>query len=202
MLAAEMKLRFAVAAILFTILLILASANIAQAQWPALASGYAVTTNWHGKDVPIGQSVTAWAGTTDSAVKTVEFKWLDPSGNVVIIPPPRVSVFGPYTTPNHPSNVPQEIVDWSNKYPGVTVWYANNTQTLNILGDWGVQAIFHDSGKIMKGKNSDIVRIRATSFNVVPEVPFGTIVILLSMFGALGIFAVKRKQGFLTGSPS
>jgi hypothetical protein len=210
MLAVKMKHRFTVAAILLAFLLVIGSANIAQAQWDALSSGYAVTTNWHGEDVPIGQSITAWAGTTDSLADGVEFRWLDPSGNLAVIPAPRVlvSVLGPYVTPSVPSGAPQEIVDWAIKYPGQTVWYATNTQgpdVLNILGDWGVQANFYDSDnpvKTLRGRNSDIIKIRATSFNVVPEVPFGTIVILLSMFGALGVFATKKKHNLLHGAPS
>jgi len=196
-----MKLRYTATAILFASIIVLASSNVAQAQWDALSSGYAITTNWHGEEVPIGQSVTAWAGTTDSAVDEVEFRWLDPSGNMAVDPPPHVSVFGPYVTPAVPDGVPEEIVEWSIKYQGVEVWYAFNTQgpdVLDILGDWGVQANFYDipnpGPKSLRGRNTDIIAIRATSFNVVPEVPFGTIVILLSMFGALGVFATRRRK--------
>jgi len=195
MLAAEMKLRFAVATILFASLLIFANANIAQAQWPAISSGYAVTTNWHGEDIPIGALVTAWAGTTDGEVEKVEFRWLDPDGNPIW--EDLVNVSDPYTTPNVPNGVPQEIIDWANDNHDVTIWYANYTRTPDILGDWGVQANFYDltnPAKSLRGRNSDIIAIRATSFHSIPEVPFGTIVILLSMFGALSIFAIKRKH--------
>lgn len=194
MLAEEMKLRFAICAILFGSLLIFASTSIAYAQWDAISSGYALTTDWHGQDGPIGQSVTATAGTTDNVVKAVEFRWLDPSGNVVWNP--DIPVFGPYTTPDVPDNVtlPQEVIDWANDNPGVSVWYAQNTQIPNVLGDWAVQAIFHNPGKVMRGKNCDMVCMRAPSLHVIPEVPFGTIAILLSMFGALGVFAIKRKR--------
>ena len=145
--------------------------------------------------------MTATAGTTDSEVKKVEFRWLDPDGNLVW--DVNVTVFGPYTTPDVPDNItlPPEIIEWAEENQGIDIWYAQNTQIPDVLGDWGVQAIFHDSGKI-QGKNSDIVAIRATSFNVVPEVPFGTIVILLSMFGALGVFAIKRKHHLSTGMAS
>ena len=200
-----MKLRFAVATMLFATLLVFANTNIAQAQWPAISSGYAVTTNWHGEDVLIGESVTAFAGTTDSNVTQVEFRWLDPDGNPIWEGDlTTVDVFGPYTTPEVPDGVPQKIIDWANDNPGVTIWYANDTRTPDVLGDWGVQAFFFDTTdpeKSLRGKNSDIIAIRATSINVVPEVPFGTIVILLSMFGALGVFAIKRKH-FSTAKPA
>lgn len=186
-----MKLQFIVASIFLAALIVISSANLAQAQWSALDSGYGVTTNYHGVDVDIGQSVTATAGTTDNRVRNIEFRWLDPGGNPswdVTVP-----VFGPFTTPNVPPNVPQEIINWANGHPGVVVWYAQNTQTPNVVGDWGMQAIYHDSGRI-RGRNSDTIAIRATSFNVVPEVPMGTMVILSSMLGALGVFALKRKK--------
>lgn len=38
--------------------------------------------------------------------------------------------------------------------------------------------------------------------DVIPEVPFGTMAILLSMFGALGFFAMKKKRNFFIGMPS
>jgi len=59
------------------------SFNLAHAHWSAINSGYAVTTNWHGKEVPLGQSVTAWAGTTNSSVYQVEFKWKNKTGHVI-----------------------------------------------------------------------------------------------------------------------
>jgi len=200
-----MILRSTVVAMLLASLLILASVSIAEAQWDALSSGYAVTTNYHGKIVPIGLLVTAIAGTNDSTVKTVEFIWHFPNGTVCA-DIPGIPVFGPYKTPKVPPGVPEEIVDWAGlrdgsgdpgHFPQVDVWYANNTQRPDVIGDWGVQAVFHDgvlSAHHIRGKNSDTVAIRATSFNTVPEVPFGTIAILLGWFGVLGIFALRKKH--------
>ena len=197
-----MKPRFAVATILFAILLVFANTNIAQAQWPAISSGYAVTTDWHGEDVLIGESVTATAGTTDSNVTQVEFRWLDPGGNVEFGGGIFVDVFGPYTTPDVPPNVPQEVIDWAVDHPGVDVWYANNIQTPEILGDWGVQALFHAGSGNIKGQDSTIVAIRASSMNTVPEVPFGTIAMSLSMFVILGVFTIKRKRSLSIRIPT
>jgi hypothetical protein len=165
-----------------------------QAQWSALSSGYAVTTDYHGVDVPPGTEVTAWAGTTNGAIEKARFRWLDPDGNVEW--DVWIDVFGPITTPDVPLDVPQEIIDWANENPGIDVWYAQNAQTLDEIGDWGVQVIFYDSEGTGHGPFEDKVGIRATSFNVIPEAPFGTIAILLGMLGALGVFALKKKHKF------
>lgn len=176
---------------------------MAQAQWSALSSGYAVTTDWHGKNAPLGQSVIAWAGTTDSTIDGVEFRWLDPSGDIALTPQ-RKPIVGSFVTPDYPLGATQEMIDWGNSNPGVSVYYATDTQILNMLGDWAVQTNFYEENPVqtLRGKNSDIVRIRATSINVVPEVPFGTMAILLSMLGALVAFGAKRKHDLLTQAAS
>jgi len=177
-------------------ILFLANANIAQAQWPAMSSGYAVTTNWHGIDVPIGEDILAIAGTTDDAVDNVTFKWLDPGGTVRREFDVDISIG--YETPIVPSGVPQDIADWADNNQGIIVYYAQDTyEDPDMIGDWAVQAYFNDEDdpiKTLRGKNSDIIAIRATSFNVVPEVPFGTIVISLSMFGTLSAFILKKRH--------
>jgi len=188
----EMKLQFLVVAMLFAILLVFANINIAQAQWSAITSGYAVTTNWHGEDVPLGQLVTATAGTTDPSVKSVEFRWLYPNGTEAW----NVRNFTLLTSPYPPPNVPQEVINYQNSS---TIWYTQNAQTPDEVGNWTVQTIFHDTGRI-RGQYSDIVRIRATSFFAIPEVPFGTVAILLSTFAVLGVYLIKRKR-FLIGTP-
>jgi len=197
-----MKLPYAVVAILIS-LLVLAGVNLADAQWDALSSGFAVTTNWHGIDVPIGQPVTATAGWAPELipenslvkhveVKKVEFVWHYPNGTVAFSE--TIPISGPLVTPNVPPDpIPPEIIEWAEKYPEVEYWYAQNTQIPDVLGDWGVQAIFRNTVQTC-GKNSDTVRIRATSFNVVPEVPFGTAVILLSWIGLLGVFVTRKKH--------
>jgi len=188
----EMKLQFAVVATLLASLLVLTRVDIAQAQWPDIDYGYAVTIEW-------GHSVTAWAGTTDSRVKSVEFEWLDPHGNPVWNP--RLTVFGPYINPNTPADAPQEIISWANNNPGKTVWYATDREEPTVIGNWMVHAIFHDSNEIC-GRCSHIFPYVLPPPNVVPEVPFGTIAIALSMFGILGIFALKRKRNFSSGVPN
>jgi len=200
-----MRPALAVVAMLLAGLLALATVDIAVAQWDALGSGFAVTTNWHGTNVPIGMSVTATAGWAPDLipesnpskyveVKTVEFVWHFPNGTVAFSE--TVPISGPLTTPNDlpPPPIPPEISEWAQKYPDIGYWYAQSTPFIpTVLGDWGVQAVFHNTVRIC-GKNSDTIRVRATSFNVVPEVPFGTAVILLSWIGLLGVFAVRKKH--------
>jgi len=186
-----MKPQFTALAILLSSLLVLASVDTAQAQWDDMDSGYAVTTEY-------GHSITAWAGTTDSSVETVEFKWVDPNDNTVWNP--TKAVLGPYVNPNTPPDAPQEIISWANKYPGKTVWYAIDREEPIVVGNWLVECIF---------RVRELIRGRCyhrwwwpTPCNVVPEVPFGTIGILLSMFGVLGTFIIKRKRSLFIGVPT
>lgn len=143
----------------------------------AINSGYAVTTDWHGEMVPFGEPVTAWAGTTNLNVEEVKFRWLFPNGSEFLIVPVT-------------SYVDEE---WN----GLTVREFNNTQTLNVIGDWGVQGVFYDDEGQGQGPipaQPYPVGIRARSFFHIPEVYLGTIVTLLAMFGALGIIAIKKKR--------
>lgn len=189
-----MKPRISIAAVLLAGIFLLANVYVVHAQWPAIKeSGYAVTTNFHGLDILIGSNVTATAGTTDLGVTKVEFRWHDPSDNVVF--DKNVSVSGPIITPNvPPSPIPDEITDWATSNPGVEYLYAQSWFIPNTVGDWGVQAIFYNA---THARSNHTIRIRATSFMAIPEVPFGTIAILLSMFGALSVFVIKKKKAFV-----
>jgi hypothetical protein len=181
-----MKTRFLFATVLLASFLIFISINVAQAQWNALNSGYAVTTDWHGLDVPLGQLVTATAGTTNPQVKSVEFIWIRPDGTVAWIVISETLLTSPYPPPN----VPQEVIDYNSPK---TIWYTQDAQTPDELGDWTVKAIFHIRGNKMC-THRDIVRCRATSFFVIPEAPLGVLATILSIFGALGASSIKRKK--------
>ncbi|MEA2089939.1 MAG: hypothetical protein U9O89_04175, partial [Thermoproteota archaeon] len=140
-----------------------------------------------------GQTVTAWAGTTNSEVEKVEFKWMDPDENVIF--DENVTVFGPYTTPDVPPNAPQQIINWANDNPEVTIYYANNTQIPDEIGDWGVQVFFYAPGGHLRGQESDIIKIRASSINVTPEIPvLGTAGATLAMLLSLGFLLKRKKQ--------
>jgi len=68
--------------------------------------------------------------------------------------------------------------------------------TPNIVGDWGVQAVFRGpDGTPVPGLDiTDKIEIRATSFFVVPELPIvGTAGSLLSMLA--GFYYIRKKKG-------
>jgi len=180
---------------LLAVLTLIVTSTVVQAQWSALNSGYAITTNYHGIDVPLGESVTAWAGTTmpdgPGSVVKVRFIWKDPDENVVW--DPFDTTLDKYTTPAYPPGAPQEIIDWATNHPGIDVWYATDEQTPAVYGDWGVQAEFWGPGGKLKGTGGSegIIKIKATSFFNIPEA-ISTLTVLLTMLAGLAIFARKR----------
>lgn len=168
-----MRLRFAVVILLIVSVLFIANTNVAQAGWNSINSGYAVTTDWHGEEVPIGTTVKATAGTTNDNVYKIEIYWYDQNQALM-----HISVIYP---------------QWGTVY-GTYCKYANATYTPDTVGDWTVQAIFRAPGGHIRGADEDIVAIRASSFFEVPEVPFGTIAIVLGMIGALGVSRLRTKK--------
>lgn len=154
--------------------------NSVYAPWSTLGTGYAITSNYHGKDVPLLAPVAVTAGTLDQLVTQVTFKWHRPDDTVVR--EITVLVFTNGTSGR-----------WNNGTTAL-IMYAIDSFRPDVPGDWGVQAFFQDSGGKNRAGINNVIKIRATSFNVVPEVPFGTAVILLSMLGALGAFAIRKKQ--------
>jgi len=174
----KMKRKLALALMIVSMSLI-ASVTVVHAPWSTLGTGYAITSNYHGVDVPLGTNVIVTAGTLDSNVVNVTFRWHLPNDTVsreVTVP-----IFTNGTTG-----------EWNN---GTTaeIRYAQDTHTPDVLGDWGVQAFFQDSTGKDRAGLEDVIKIKATSFNAVPEVPLGTIAVFLAMLGALGIFAIKKK---------
>ena len=168
-------------AMLVCILLI--SISAVNAPWSTLGTGYAITSNYHGVDIPPGTPVTITAGTLDSNVVKITFRWHEPpDGNGPVRWEVTVPIFTNCTTGQWNNGTPAEIR------------YAQDTQTPDVLGDWGVQAFFRDSTGKDKAGLTNVIKIKATSFNAVPEVPFGTLAILTAMFGAIAIFAMKRKH--------
>jgi hypothetical protein len=141
---------------------------------PSLASGYAVTSNYQGQDVPPGASVIVTAMTTDHRVDKVIFIWKDPSGHTAWTD--TVSVFHNGTT-----------------YNGIEIYYAISTHTPSVLGDWGVQAKFINVVGFCWWTFDCKVACRATSFNVIPEVPIiGTAGASIAMVLGLA-YKMKRK---------
>ena len=171
-------------------LLVLASLIVtAQAPLASLNSGFCVTTDFHEQHIePImpGTSVTAMAAFVVESespltpdVWWIQFKWRSPAGLER-----DVDLFPPF----HEG-------EWTDKQ-GVThmIYYLNDTYTPITQGPWGIQALFRgEDGHIMGQDEAEpAFDIKAISFEVIPEVPFGTIAIVLAMFTAL--LVVKKKN--------
>jgi hypothetical protein len=147
-----------------------------------LSSGYRVTTENFPDPVVLGDPVVAWAGTTNSEIKEVKFRWNPPDGEPFVI----VGTYEDTTT------LPDDTVvyQWSSTYTPIDP---------DELGDWGIQGVFytdpasgHGVGPIPEQELK--TAIRARSFFAIPEVPIGTIAVIIAMFGALSVFALKRKH--------
>jgi hypothetical protein len=127
-------------------------------------SDYSVTSNYHGVDTPVGANVIVTATTSDSSITQVTFIWRNGNGAVKFT----------------------DIVPIS----GGT---AQSTHQPDSIGDWGVQALFQGpDGKTREGV-SLVVAIRATSFNVIPEIPLlGTAGASIAMVTGLA-YKMTRK---------
>jgi len=164
---------------LATLALLVGTVSV-KAQWSALSSGYAVTTDYHGVEegAPLGATVHAKAGTTNFHIVSVEFRWLPPpeSGEE-----PEVHLVTEHLEETDPDFGP--ILVFRDSYAPL------------IVGDWGVQAIFHnETGDKEGGPTGTFFKIRATSFFAVPEIPLGTLTVTLSMLAALTVFTLKRRR--------
>jgi len=184
----EVKLRLSVT-VLFLLSVLIAWSGLAYAEelYPtvgslnALNSGYAITRwPWDGGVILVGDDAQVRACTTDppypEAIEVV-FRWIRPDGSWWDTDPKPLTFSG-------------------DTWKGNDIYDAYNTTTIDMLGDWGVQALFLDEDGNLKGPTDpyEIVNIKAISWHAVPEVPFGTIATLLCMFGALGVFTIKKKR--------
>jgi len=112
-----------------------------------------------------------------------------------IYPGESATVRAATTQPPHPEAT--HVVTLSgDTWDGKPIWNAYDTQTIDMVGDWGVQALFQDAEEKLMGPNDpyETVAIKAISWHAVPEVPFGTIATMLCMLGALGVFAIMRPR--------
>ncbi len=126
---------------------------------------YDATNNYHGIDVPLGATVVVTATTDDPGVIEVLFIWRNAA----------------------------KVQQWNETIPIVN-GQAQSSGQPNSLGDWGVQTLFLGPDGKTREQVDFVVQIKATSFNVVPEVPIlGTAGIAGAM--ALGwIVKTKRKK--------
>jgi len=147
----------------------------------ALNSGYAITRwPWDGGTIYPGEDATVRACTSQPPhpeATEVVFRWIRPDGTYWDV--------GPVSLTN-------SLDTWNGK----PVWDAYSTETIDMLGDWGVQALFQDSEGNIKGPNDpyEIVAIRAISWHSVPELPLGTIAATIAMFGAFILYNHTRLR--------
>jgi hypothetical protein len=169
-----MKKAYAIIVILSAIFI--TAVGVANAQWSAISSGYAVTTDYHGTDAPLGTVVTAIAGTTNTDVVNVTFLW---KCNDVI----------QFRDENKP------VRSNGTTYNGKLIYYANSSYRLDAIGDWGVQALFIGNSGTTKVDYPNVIKVRATSVNAVPDLPVvGTAGALVTMLFGLGLFLHKKRQ--------
>jgi hypothetical protein len=159
-------------------LIMLLGVGIAYAPYPTLSTGYAIDSNYHGINVPPGANVIVTAYTTDADVYQVTFLWKNPGGNTV------------WTDVDNTPTLEAE------QYDGMNVYTFSSEHAPDVIGDWGVQALFQSPDGTTKESTEYVVAIRATSFFVVPDFPMiGTLGSLGAMLLGLGLF-IKRKSKF------
>lgn len=146
----------------------------------ALNTGYAITRwPWDGGELYPGMDATVRAATTEPPhpeSTQVVFRWIRPDGS-------------------HWDVGPKDLTASVDTWDGDKIWDAYDTQTLDMVGNWGVQALFlGEDGKIKGPYQTPIVEIKAISWHVIPETHFGTIATLLCMLGILGAFTITRSQ--------
>lgn len=161
--------------VLITIGILAASVSVAQANWSEIASGYAITCDWHGVDILPGTLVTATAGTTDASVSTITFQWKDPADNIV-------------------KTETIDVASNGTTYNDKLVYWAHSSYAPDSIGKWTVKAIFNGANKNGNpAQRAQSVHVCGPS-NVVPDIPvIGTAGALVTMFASLGMFLRKKR---------
>jgi hypothetical protein len=183
-----------------TVIVSLLLCSVVHASWSTLETGYAVTSNWEGIQIQSGTPVTLTAGTLDSTVTSVTFRWVGPpdgSGDCLL----------DETVPVYTNGT---IGHWENG-TAAEIRYAESTYEIS-QGLWNVQIIFSnaegDSNLVLgnsEGNDNTVERnywLGAKdyyydydeSFFHVPEIALGTIGASVAMAAALGLFMIKKKR--------
>jgi len=169
---------------LLAVLTLIVTPTIVKADpWSAIDSGYAITTNHFGEEIvpppvpPLRVKVGVLKEIFDSlGITEVRVDLRDPDGNVV--DSDTVSAFLDGTSPH---GAPVKYA-WTGPLEPAT-W---------VVGDYSVKAYFFAGAGKNLAHTEDLTAMRATTVMVVPEVPIGTLTILLTMLASLAIFARKR----------
>jgi hypothetical protein len=146
----------------------------------ALNSGYAITT-WPLiiNECYVGDNITVRAATTEppypEAIQVV-FRWHQPDGN-------------------HTDVGPIPLMKSNDTWDGKPIWDAYATQTLNVVGEWGVQALFLDENGKLQGPNPyAIVAIKATSCIIIPEMSLNAVLTAIWMSTTFCAVVLKRRK--------
>lgn len=125
-----------------------------------------------GSDVALGTTVTVTANTSNAGIDYINFTWINPSHHLVET---QVKVTKVY-------------VGCTYKYS-----YAVSTETLNVLGEWCVEAEFIDNTGHRCYSTQTILACRHCYFNVIPEIPLlGTVGASAAMLSGFA-YKIKRK---------
>jgi hypothetical protein len=183
-----------------TVIVSLLLCSVVHASWSTLETGYAVTSNWTGMQTEEGTPVTITAGTLDSTVTSVTFRWLaisDGNGNY-----PLEETVPVYTNGT--------IGQWKDGTPA-EIKYADSNHVVT-QGFWIVQVVFSnsegDSSMVLgnpEGENNIVTQkclwidsmAMQSNYNPVfqvPEIPLGTIGASVAMAAALGLFLIKKQR--------
>ena len=176
-----MRKKFMLSLLIVSVVFSLATIAVVGAYTPKFYGDnlYDVTSNYHGIDVPPGAQVVVTALTIDDRVDKVRFIWRNAAGQVIW--DETVNVFENGTTYND-DGTPRVIR------------YAKSIHSPNTLGDWGVQAKFLDRQGWSRWTYTVRLATRATSFNVIPEIPvIGTAGASIAMLLGL-VYKAKRKK--------
>ena len=150
--------------IISTLVVVLFMFSLMTVAYAPPAYTYNVTSNYHGVDTPLNANVVVTATTSDPTITQVTFLWKDGGGNLR------------YT----------DVVT-------ISAGSAQSTHQPNSIGDWGVQAFFQGPDGKTKEGIALTIQIRATSFNVIPELPvLGTAGASIAMVLGLA-YKMKKK---------
>jgi len=174
---------------LFGLLALMAMSTVVQADpWSAIDSGYAVSTNYHGEETPVPPDPPLMARVgvlleNFALLDYVEVHLRDPSDDVVDIVVVPASAFVPGLSPKG-----ADIMEaWSDPLePEEGTW---------LIGHYSVKAYFYaveGAAEPELANCEDLEAMRATTVMTIPEVPIGTLTVLLAMIAGLAIFARKR----------
>jgi hypothetical protein len=172
-----------------TLLVSILISSLVYASWSTLGTGYAVTSNIVDGTTVAGNPVVIIAGTLDSSVEEVTFRWFaPPNGSGDCLLDETVSVYTDGT-----------MGQWNNGTEA-EIRYAQSTYKV-YEGEWSVVVIFHSSEEIVAEKtfsidveDSNLVPTDTGTIFHTPELSIGTIGATVAMVAALGLFAIKKKR--------